>query len=29
VRGQDREAFMRKQQEAQDDMWGIRFEPLV
>ena len=26
---EDREEFMRKQQEAQDDMWGVRFESLV
>jgi len=25
---EDRDEFMRKQQEAQDDMWGITFEPL-
>ena len=26
---EDRDEFMRRQQEAQDDMWGVRFEPLV
>mmetsp|Transcript_32090 Transcript_32090/g.74795 ORF Transcript_32090/g.74795 Transcript_32090/m.74795 type:complete len:425 (-) Transcript_32090:437-1711(-) len=26
---EDRDEFMRKQQMAQDDMWGIRFEPLL
>jgi len=26
---EDRDEFMRKQQEAQDDMWGVRFQPLV
>ena len=26
---EDRDEFMRKQQEAQDDMWGIKFEPLA
>ena len=25
---EDRDAFMRKQQEAQDDMWGIKFDAL-
>ena len=25
----DRDEFMRKQQEAQDSMWGIKFEPLA
>ena len=25
---EDRDEFMRRQQEAQDDMWGIKFEPL-
>lgn len=25
---EDRDEFMRKQQEAQDDMWGVSFEPL-
>ena len=26
---EDRDEFMRKQQEAQDTMWGIRFDPLA
>ena len=26
---EDRDEFMRKQQEAQDSMWGVRFEPLA
>ena len=25
---EDRDEFMRKQQQAQDDMWGVQFEPL-
>ena len=25
---EDRDEFMRKQQEAQDSMWGIKFDPL-
>eukprot|EP00966_Prymnesium_polylepis_P304821 7042601-Prymnesium_polylepis.2 len=26
---EDRDEFMRRQQEAQDDMWGVSFEPLT
>ena len=26
---EDRDEFMRKQQEAQDTMWGIKFDPLI